>query len=382
MKIAFVFDEFESGGIERTGCDYIRLLSRKGIDIDVYNLHPGKHAAASGLPKNVRFYEASFSRLFCPELYNYGVQNWWWGKYAYPAVYLAAELFLLLRKRIIPRKEYDYAVAFSGHINDITFVTSELVKARQKVCWCHGSLLSYLAVCDAYAILYKKIDKIVTLSEQGIQYAYAGHKWLYEKKIKNIYNPVLIQRKKLDKSHVSRLKEKHGDFILMVIRFMPPKDPWTAMKAVLELKQRGLSKKIVFVGNGPMLDECRIYAKEHQINDLCVFEGARKDVQDYIAASHINLLSSRWEGLPTVIAEAMAFQKPCIMTECDGGEISGSGKYCLLARTGDSTALADWMEKLYQDDNFYKERAMLAKQRFKDFEPEGIIRSLMDFLKE
>lgn len=382
MKIAFVFDEFDMGGIERTGCSYIHLLCRKGIEVDVYNLHPGKNAMAEELPGRAGFYEVCFDRVFCPELYNYGVQKWWWGKFAYPAMHAAASLLLQLRKLMAGKKEYDAAIAFSGHINDLTFVTSGLVKARQKICWCHGSLLSYLAICDAYAILYKRIDKIVTLSEKGIHEVYAGHAYLYQKKIRNIYNPVLIRERRIHKDFTAFLKSAYGDFMLMIARFTYQKDPRTVMLAVAELKRRGLSKKLVFIGGGEELEECRKFAAEKNVSDLCVFEGARKNVQDYIAASYINVLASRFEGLPTVIAEAMAFGKPCVMTDSDGGEISGYGKYCFLVRVGNDAELADCLEKLYRDADIYRKYAELARERFQYFEPESMIQKLMSFLIE
>lgn len=380
MKLAFVFDEFEIGGIERVGCDYIRLLRKKGIDIDVYNLQPGKNAMARELPKGTRFYEVQFNRLFCPELYSYGVQKWQWGKFAYPVIYLAASAVLGARKVLSPKREYDAAIAFSGHINDLTFVTSGFVKGRQKICWCHGTMLSYLAICDAYAVLYKKIDKFVTLSEQGIHNVYAGHSFLYKKKIKNLYNPILIKERTVDKEHVAQLKAENGKFMLMVARFTAQKAPRVAMQAVKELKRRGIRQKILFIGDGEELERCRKYAAKNHIADLCRFEGARRDVQDYMAASYINVLASVFEGLPTAIAEAMAFAKPCVMTDSDGGEVSGNGKYCFLVKVGDYMAMAGCLEKLYKDAETYSRYSMLAAQRFRYFKPENIMREFINYL--
>lgn len=237
------------------------------------------------------------------------------------------------------KKAYDVAIAFSGHINDLTFVAENFIKTKQKVCWCHGTLLSYLAICDGYPKLYKKIDKIVTLSEQGLFSVYGGHDFLYDKKIVNIYNPVLIRNQINDQLHIDSLKQLYKDYILMIARATPQKDHKTAIKAVYELHKRGLKKHIVFLGDGENLEEIKRFTKEMQIDQWCHFEGNRRDVGDYIEASYINVLASRFEGLPTVMVEAMAYGKPCIMTNSDGGEATAYGRYGILVPLQDHVAM-------------------------------------------
>lgn len=372
-RIAFVLDTFSVGGIESVAFDYITLLSRKGYEIDVYVLNPTQIAMVEKLPKNVSTHILNFNRMLCPELYSYGVMNWWWGKYAYPIIHPILMALLKIRKLFSKIETYDVAIAFSGHISDLTFVVEGFVKANQKICWCHGMLLSYLAICDGYPKLYKKIDKFVTLSEQGLSNVYAGHRYLYDKTIMNIYNPVLIKERVLNNKHVEELKEKYGKYVLMVARMTYPKDHLTAIKAIELLRDRGLDINIVFLGDGDKLKEYKQYVADHGMSRQCYFEGNRTDVNDYIAASYINLLASQYEGLPTVMIEAMAFEKPCIMTNSDGGEVTAFGKYGFLTPLGDYKAIADAIQLLYQDEEVYKRYSKLSKERFKDFDPEYII---------
>jgi glycosyltransferase involved in cell wall biosynthesis len=62
-----------------------------------------------------------------------------------------------------------------------------------------------------------------------------------------------------------------------------------------------------------------------------------------MARSSVFALSSAWEGLPTVLIEAMALGIPVVSTDCESGpaEILADGKYGYLTPVGDSTALAD-----------------------------------------
>lgn len=375
-KVAIILDTFSIGGIETVALNYITLLKKKDYDIDVYVLNPSRTAMLSKLPEGVNYFIVNFNRLLCPELYSYGVMNWWWGKYAYSLIHPILLLLLKIRKICSKKREYDIAIAFSGHISDLTFLTEGFVKAKQKICWCHGSLLSYLAICDGYPKLYKKVDKIVTLSKQGLFNVYGGHKFLYEKKIMNIYNPVLIKEKNLNKGHVEELKCKYGHYVLMIARATYPKNHMTAIKAIELLHNKGIDINIVFLGDGENLSEYKEYAKNHALDGLCHFEGNRDDVNDYIEASYINLLASSFEGLPTVMIEAMAFSKPCIMTNSDGGEVTSNGKYGVLTEVDDYKEIADAIERLYFNETEYKRYAELSRQRFNDFNPEYILKQV------
>jgi glycosyltransferase involved in cell wall biosynthesis len=168
----------------------------------------------------------------------------------------------------------------------------------------------------------------------------------------------------------------------MVARATSQKDHLTAIKAVEYLKKIGINKKIVFLGDGEKLDEYKQYVDNHRLNDNCYFEGTRRDVCDYIAASHINILASRFEGLPTVIIEAMAFGKPCIMTNSDGGEVSGFGRYCILTPLGDYEAIGKALKQLYEDNDLYKKYCNLSLKRCEDFNPELIISEFEEFINE
>ena len=376
MRIAFVLDAFSMGGIETVASNYINLLYSAGHSVDVYVLHKDKIELKNTLPKDVPVIALNFDRKICPELYSYGVFKWWWGKYAYAILHPLLFWGLKFRKIMFKKRSYDIAIAFSGHINDLTFVTENFIVAKQKICWCHGTLLSYLAICDGYSKLYKKIDKIVTLSEQGLFCVYAGHNFLYEKKIQNIYNPVVIEKQKNDPLHIQKLKEKYKDYILMIARATPQKDHITAIKAVLELHKRGIRKHIVFLGDGEKLREIEFFAKEVGLEEWCHFEGDRRDVGDYIEASYINVLASRFEGLPTVMVEAMSYGKPCIMTNSDGGEATAHGKYGILVPLQDYIGIADALESLYLDTTKYEVYCNLSKERYKDFNPKKILLEL------
>ena len=381
MKIAFVFDGLGFGGIERVGIDYIKLCLQMGHEVDVYNLSPQYNALVEQLPSEVKYFKKKLSKKLCPELYSYGVQKAWWGKYAYAMLSPFISFAQVIKKLFSKKCKYDTTIAFSGHINDLSFVAKNFIKAKQKICWSHGNILSYFAICDAYPILYKKIDKFVVLSSAGQKDVYAGHKFMYDKKIYKIYNPTFIQEKSVDQCEVANLKETYGDFMLMVARMEERKGQNYAIDIVKKLKDSGYNKHLVFIGNGEMLEYYKKYAVEQGVSNYCHFIGEHLNTQDYYAAAYINLLTSKWEGLPTVIVEGMTMGKPCVMTNTDDGEVSANGKYCLLRDVGDVDGLVNDIKALYDNDNMYHEYVQLSLQRAKDFNAVNIRHRISAFME-
>jgi glycosyltransferase involved in cell wall biosynthesis len=108
--------------------------------------------------------------------------------------------------------------------------------------------------------------------------------------------------------------------------------------------------RIVVVGEGPLGRKLRHLAERMSLGDRLVFLGERRDAVELISVFDVFVLPSLWEGLPFVLVEAAALEKPIVATAVDGiTEIIEDGKTGRLVPPGNAGELADAIIRLLQN---------------------------------
>lgn len=127
---------------------------------------------------------------------------------------------------------------------------------------------------------------------------------------------------------VGRLSEQKGFDILIEAAAR-------AMKIDLEIH-------LMIVGEGPQEEALRQQAVELGIAPRVTLTGQRGDVERLLQAMDVFACSSRWEGLSTVLMEAMAAGVPVIATDIPGNrELFRDGENAWLVQAEEAAALAD-----------------------------------------
>lgn len=90
------------------------------------------------------------------------------------------------------------------------------------------------------------------------------------------------------------------------------------LKAFKEVKEKYEDVSLLIVGSGPLEKPLKALAAELNLGDRVIFTGYRKDVYDMFNIMDTFVSSSRWEGLPMVLMEAMARFLPVIATDVGG----------------------------------------------------------------
>ena len=104
------------------------------------------------------------------------------------------------------------------------------------------------------------------------------------------------------------------------------------------------------VGDGPDRPEVEAEIRALEISDAVELAGYARDVPDLLAAADVFVLSSRSEGAPFSILEAMAAGLPVVATDVGGvGELVADGETGLLVPAGDPARLAEALRSLLAD---------------------------------
>ncbi|MEE9227117.1 MAG: glycosyltransferase, partial [Acidobacteriota bacterium] len=103
--------------------------------------------------------------------------------------------------------------------------------------------------------------------------------------------------------------------------------------------------------------------------------GWRRDVAEIVAALDLLVLTSRWEGLPRVFAEARAVGVPIVATRVGGAvEAIRDGSSGFLVEPGDVQGMARHVLRLLRDPDLRQELARQARLGLEEFD----IRSMVD----
>jgi glycosyltransferase involved in cell wall biosynthesis len=125
------------------------------------------------------------------------------------------------------------------------------------------------------------------------------------------------------------------------------KDHEGLLAAAAQLRARHAGFRLAIAGDGPLREWVRQLTRARRLDDVVQWLGLRDDVPDLLAASDAFVLSSRWEGSPNAVLEALAGGVPVAATDVGGvRELVRSGESGFLVPPGKSDALAAAMERV------------------------------------
>lgn len=125
--------------------------------------------------------------------------------------------------------------------------------------------------------------------------------------------------------------------------------------------------RLMFLGDGVGREALLSLARDLGVVDRVILAVFHNDPTPFYKTADLFVLSSDYEGLPTVLIEALACGTPVVSTDCPSGpaEILENGKYGRLVPVRDAPALADAMQQALAAPH---DPAVL-KQRASDFAP-------------
>jgi glycosyltransferase involved in cell wall biosynthesis len=130
-------------------------------------------------------------------------------------------------------------------------------------------------------------------------------------------------------------------------RLVEEKDYDNLLRALALLRDRGLAFDARIVGEGPLYGRLHTLSQSLGLDGRVTFCGRRSDVPQLLREFDVYVLSSRHEGMPLAVLEAMATGLPIVSTAAGAvTEVITDGRNGLVVPTGDSAALADALARV------------------------------------
>jgi glycosyltransferase involved in cell wall biosynthesis len=129
--------------------------------------------------------------------------------------------------------------------------------------------------------------------------------------------------------------------VLGVGRLVPQKDFATLLRAFALVRHR-TAARLVVLGEGPERAELVALAGALGVAEDVRLPGFIDNPFPHLKRAALFVLSSRWEGMPTALLQAMALGTPVVSTDCPGGSRDAlqQGRFGTLVRPRDPEALA------------------------------------------
>lgn len=174
-----------------------------------------------------------------------------------------------------------------------------------------------------------------------------------------IHNGIELPQLKADKPSID-----NEIIISMVAAFRPQKNQDCLVRAISLLPER---YHLRLIGDGERRCEVEQLVNTLGLSDRVEFLGNRSDVEQLLRDSHINVLSSHWEGFGLSAIEGMAVGVPTIVSDVPGlSDIVVN--YGRVFPDNDYKTLAKEIEALINDKTLYDETAEKCRKRAEEFD--------------
>lgn len=161
--------------------------------------------------------------------------------------------------------------------------------------------------------------------------------------------------------------------VVQVAQLVPHKDPLNFVRAVAAARERVPSLQALLVGDGPLRGELARAVASLGLGATLHLGGYRQDADALLAAADVVVLSSREEGMGSVLLDALFLGKPIAATNAGGiPEIVEHERTGLLAPVEDASALGAHIATLLTDRTLATRLATAARARAADFSVERL----------
>lgn len=273
--------------------------------------------------------------------------------------------------RYLRRERPASVLSALNHVNLVAIIARKIAGVRTRLVISERNSLSSLPrnwKGDVFRrlmrVMYPSADAIVAVTKDGVK-ELIDILEMSRDKILSIPNPIdLEQIKKLAAEPIDHpyFLQSSSPVIIAVGRLVPQKDFATLIKSFANIRKKR-KVHLIILGEGELRSELEGLIKKLELDNDVFLPGFKNNPFKWIAKSDVFVLSSRFEGFPNVLVQALACGVSVVSTNCPTGpcEILDEGRLGRLVRVGDEAGLEEAIIHLLNNPKAIKEDLLVDK---------------------
>ncbi|WP_340297073.1 MULTISPECIES: glycosyltransferase [unclassified Roseobacter] len=368
LKILMVMDSFSPGGAQRVVLDLLRAAVADGYKVYLA-VSVARGELLQDLPDGVPVFEYGKYR---------GLHNIFNLKFFFERVCFLNEIDVIfsnmtqLNKAVL-RAKFFYRLSPPVFVIEHTNI-NRYIKSNNSF-W--KNLIRPLEL----SLLYKTARGVVAVSDELADEVASTLK-LDRDSIATIHNPISIEA-----NHEADRKPNHfrgpDRTFISVGRLEDVKNFSLLIKAFREVKslREGYTDRLIIVGDGGQSGTLKRLVSEHHLDETVEFTGFTKNVREQLLKADFFVSSSRYEGFPLAMLEAVANGLPCVATPTTGSRELSRYLGC-IKRSNNHTvsSLSSAMIEAIHDTELYVSKDDM--NFVESLTPEIVFTRYMKFVKE
>lgn len=348
-KILIRIGSLRHGGAEKVLVTFLKNLSPDKYEVDLLlNLYSGKYLTE--VPNWVNVMYLNYGEMITTN------RPKDIPKKAYRVVYqrLLKKYPKILYKRKLANKQYDIEfAAIHGFMDEIL---NSPLKSSKKLMWIHNDLTQVEGYTKDKIRRFFNYDKVMVISKK-IQETFEDLAVSPEEKSKivRIYNPLDTQEI-LTKAEGDIEQYHFEDSIpsfISVGTVFPQKGFDRLLKVHKKLLDEGLMHQLLIVGDGYDFENIKKLKSDLKLDNTATMLGFTDNPYPYFKKADFYILSSRYEGFPTVLFEAMTLKKNIIATDVSGvKEMLNDGEFGLITENSENGIYNGMKQALTNPESF------------------------------
>ncbi|GAA0077161.1 glycosyltransferase [Clostridium sp. CTA-5] len=173
------------------------------------------------------------------------------------------------------------------------------------------------------------------------------------------------------------------DFILIyVAEFSKRKNQIFLLNSLKQLIDDGNKNiKLLLLGDGKLFDEFKLYAEKLGINNNVIFTGYTKDTCKYYQMSDVCVSSSRIEGLPFNIMEAMSVGLPIVASNVKGhSDLIVQNKNGFLFEYDNIDQFCNYIKSLYENEELQNNMKIKSKEFANKYSIDNVLSNTVNII--